>query len=322
VALAPQRILTAVALLVLAAGVLTVGLVTSYDGPAAAPAAQRHSCPDNPAQLAGRHFTVASGLPALTCADLRGAVFDGLDLSQVSLSGAQAAGASFRHTDLIQAVLDGADLTGAHFDGADLTQAHLSGVRARHASFRGAGMAQTTLTDADLRDTDLFNASLIQSDLSGTDLRGAAMWLTWSTQATTWNTRVGAAQPGLLQVWYGAAALMLVLGVRRLIRAIRRRPVPVGRPGALRFLVDPRGRFGTGPGVGALLLRVTVSALTAAAIAAVVSLTLFNLAGLMVAGPLRQFAYFECVLVLVLVAAQLTAVPNTGRTGGGVPATR
>ena len=162
----------------------------SVANPPAPPAVH---CPEEPRQLAGHHFDRAEDLiqAGFVCADLRDAVFDGVDLTQADLSGADLRGASLRHASLIQADLTRADLRGADLSGADLTQA----------------------------------------DLSGADLRGARLWWTGTIQADTGHLRIGVVERGAVQLAYLLVPAALVLLLRPLLRIARRRTAPVPRPG-------------------------------------------------------------------------------------------
>ncbi|MFF5228187.1 pentapeptide repeat-containing protein [Dactylosporangium sp. NPDC000521] len=224
-----------------AAGALLIIAVLVGAAPAAAEPTRGPDCPETRAQLAGQHITSTEGLPDLTCADLHGAILDGLDLGQEDLSRIDAHGASFRGTDLVQATLTGANLRGARFDNADLTQAHLDIVDARDASFAdadlgqadlpkadlrgadftGASLSQADLPDADLRGADFTGASLTQADLSGADLRGARTLFAGAIQADAEDAKVDILDPRTLQVALLAILIGLVLLVKSLINVLR-----------------------------------------------------------------------------------------------------
>lgn len=175
-------------------------LVFSGTGPPPPPPVQ--PCPEQPVSLPGHHFTASERTTQsdYRCADLHGAVFDGIDLAQSDLGRADLRGASLRHTDLTQADLSGARLNGADLSFADLTQA----------------------------------------DLTGADLRGASLWLAGSIQTETSGARIGIVERGVLQLGYAlvvAAVIMLCLSVVRLARGIRRPGRGSGRlrPGVARI---------------------------------------------------------------------------------------
>jgi hypothetical protein len=70
-----------VAGLAVAAFAFVLPLLFAGSPPPPPPPPQGLDCPATPAQLAGRHFTSVGAIPSgLNCADLRGAVFDGLEL--------------------------------------------------------------------------------------------------------------------------------------------------------------------------------------------------------------------------------------------------
>jgi len=77
------------------------------------------------------------------------------DLSALQGGRADIAGASFRGSNLRNAVLAATNCSGTDFTGADLEEAMLSGADCRNATFDGA---------------NLFGASLLGADMSGTDL--------------------------------------------------------------------------------------------------------------------------------------------------------
>jgi hypothetical protein len=176
---------------ILGAGVIVVAALVGWPLLLAIknlPAPPSMVCPTDPRQLAGRHFGSSDDLvqAELSCADLRNAVFDGLDLSQADLSGADLRGASLRNADLIQADLSHARLQGADLSFADVTQA----------------------------------------DLSGADLRGAQLWLTTSIQTQADTTRIGVIESGVVQLGYLIVPGALVVLAIPLLRIVRRIPSP------------------------------------------------------------------------------------------------
>jgi uncharacterized protein YjbI with pentapeptide repeats len=225
----PAALMSAVILAAAGVAVLLGTAAPAAAAPApAGPAGQ--TCPETRANLAGQHLTAADKLPDLTCADLHGAVFDGLDLTQVGMRAADLRGASFRRADLGQATLTHADLRGAQFADAGLSQADLDFTDARDASFAGADLTQADLRGADLRGADFITASMIQADLGGADLRGAKIWFTLSIQATTSGARVDLADPRTFQLSLLGIVFGLYLCVRASIALARGR----GARGSLR----------------------------------------------------------------------------------------
>lgn len=166
---------------------MTVGATLFAAAPAqAAPVrAPAKVCPAHPARLAGKHVHVGlTDHDVLTCADLRGAILDGLVLIQFDLRYADLTDASLVDTNLSQADLTGAKLGGAKFEGADLTQATLNDVTAVGTSFKKARLIQATIHAATLTDADLSGADLTQADLTGTDISGATLTGSSFGQAT------------------------------------------------------------------------------------------------------------------------------------------
>lgn len=231
--------------------------------PATTAGAAPSDCPAAPANLAGKHIAIGDSIPDdLTCADVHGTVFDGLDLHGVDLHGANAQGASFRHTDLRTAKLQGANLRGAVFDDATMDDADLRDANADHASFQravldqsnmsgvqmpGANFGHASLIQADLSHTtltngDLDHADLTQADVTGADLRGTNLWGADLTQADTGGVKVNNWQPGEFQIaWVmvGIAALILIvpfLQIRRVLRLIG-----IGRAAERRRLLGQAG---------------------------------------------------------------------------------
>jgi len=214
--------------------VLVVPLVAGAVPAAAAPA--RPTCPANPAELAGQHVDAKGTRGSLVCADLRGAILDGVDLTQADMTGADAEGASFRRAMLVQAQFSGANLRGAHFENADMGQAQMDGVDARGAFFGNADLGQADLHTGDLRDADFVHASLVQADLKGTDLRGAHMYWTETIQADVSGARVRLTDAGVPQLSLLGILAGLILIVLSLVDLLRgRRSTLWWRPAVARL---------------------------------------------------------------------------------------
>jgi uncharacterized protein YjbI with pentapeptide repeats len=206
---------------VCAALLLTLSVPVAGGPAAAAPPGVK--CPERRAQLAGQTITSSTKLPDLTCADLRGAVFDGTSLVQANLIGADAQGASFRNARLTQADLTGANLRDADFEHADLGQADLVRADLRGARLGRADLTQAHLNGADLRGADLIHASLTQADLTDADLRGAKTYWTGSIQADVSGVRVDITDPRTFQLSLLAVVVGLALLISSIVTVLRGR---------------------------------------------------------------------------------------------------
>lgn len=113
-------------------------------------------------------------------------IFDGLDLSQVDLSGARLRDGSFFRTKLSGSDLSNASAFKAKFvnaqmrevklDGAKLSEADFTKADLTKASFQRADLRRTRFFDAVLRETDFSNARLDGADFTRADLTGA-IWI-------------------------------------------------------------------------------------------------------------------------------------------------
>ncbi len=271
-------LLTVVATAILAVALVLSGRVPGPERVAFGPV----DCPTTPADLSGQTVTVGSALPDnLTCAHLRGTVFDGIDLTQADLSGADAAGASFRHADLTQADLSQANLTGAHFDdatlvqatltgadadgasfaGADLSQAEAAGVRMRDADLSSTDLTQAMLTGADLRGADLTFASLIQTELARADVHGAKLWLANSIQTQTGSLRIAGVEDGVVQLPYLVSLVFLLVMAVRVVRLFRMPPEVVVPLGSFRQVAERLMWAAAGFALGALVFYLALGQL-------------------------------------------------------------
>jgi uncharacterized protein YjbI with pentapeptide repeats len=123
------------------------------------------------ADLRGADLSGADLYSAGVPSRMQRAVFDDCTGPGFTARQADLRGASFRHSRIPWAALDGADLTGADLTAAVLTNAALSFCY----SARLRGDVNTILKDAKLVDADLTNANLERADLRGADLSGAQL---------------------------------------------------------------------------------------------------------------------------------------------------
>jgi superfamily I DNA and RNA helicase len=134
----------------------------------------------------GRNFQGADLANAqLSGADLRhahliGAILKGADLSHAQLDGAKLVIADLSYADLTNASLRKAQLVGANLqearlNGADLSRAKLSNADLRNAQLVGAKLVGANLSAADLSGADLTRVNLEKVDLSDVNLAGATM---------------------------------------------------------------------------------------------------------------------------------------------------
>ena len=109
--------------------------------------------------------------------DLSGKVFEeGIDLSELDLSGIKLQGAS-----LFKANLQRADFVNANFQGtilpdANLQGSNLAGINLQDAALDGVNLQGANLADANLRRADLMVANLQGARLLQADFRGATVW--------------------------------------------------------------------------------------------------------------------------------------------------
>jgi len=113
----------------------------------------------------------------------KGIILNDVYLSGEDLKGANLRGANLRGAYLINADLRGADLTCANLTYANLNNANLGGAKLNRANLSHADLNLINLNEAKLRDTDLSRtnlrcaylrgASLINSDLRGANLKGS-----------------------------------------------------------------------------------------------------------------------------------------------------
>jgi len=138
--------------------------------------------------------------------DYTNAVFAGVDLSDLSLSGMIAHGSDFTGADLYKTILDGANLQRALMnrcrlnytclDKADLKNAQLNGCQGKATNLIGADLRDTiarycmftnvNMTDARISNADWSHTTLIVSDLSGIEgYKWHAPWINLSGSILT-----------------------------------------------------------------------------------------------------------------------------------------
>jgi uncharacterized protein YjbI with pentapeptide repeats len=106
----------------------------------------------------------------LSCCDLKGADFFGVNLRFSNLSAAE-----LMRADLSDSDLENANLTGASLAWANLRGANLAGACMREADLRWADLREANLSGADLQDANLSGADLRESFLTGAELTGAKL---------------------------------------------------------------------------------------------------------------------------------------------------
>ena len=125
------------------------------------------------ADLAGANLRRAHLINAnLAGADLKNANLDGARLVIADLSGADLSGASLKKAKLVGAILNG-----VKFDRANLTRADLSGAQLRNADLAGAIFNKANLSGADLQGANLEGADLTDVNLNGTIMPDGSIWL-------------------------------------------------------------------------------------------------------------------------------------------------
>jgi len=110
---------------------------------------------------------------------------DGVELSNLILTGSNFSGADLSNDRLVSTALVGANLSSANLSGAKMTNTNLTGADLTGANLAGAGtdgadpeaagmnLSYAKLIKADLTGSDLTRANLTYADLTGADLTGA-----------------------------------------------------------------------------------------------------------------------------------------------------
>lgn len=108
------------------------------------------------------------------------------DLESLHLNGLSLVGSSMRGADLSGADLFGADLTQASLLGADLSNSYLMGANLMHANLYGADLTGADLTHADLSNANLSDAvGVTRADLETTKSYRGAIGLDWQDSRPT-----------------------------------------------------------------------------------------------------------------------------------------
>lgn len=111
---------------------------------------------------------------ALDGADLRGAILDGMNLSEFSLNGANLKAVKARGVIFDGASLNGAKLNFGQFQGARFNGAQLSGADLSHGDFSGASFHKASVAGLDASHSDLSGA-LFFTDLSTVNLQDSLL---------------------------------------------------------------------------------------------------------------------------------------------------
>ncbi len=113
---------------------------------------------------------------ALRDLDLRGLRFASIDLTgegAVDFSRADLRGAVFENISLSEASFAGADLSGASFNQVDLSRCDLSGCAGRGSVFTDVNLSYARFTDSDLRGSIFFEANMADISFKGASLDGS-----------------------------------------------------------------------------------------------------------------------------------------------------
>lgn len=151
-------------------------------------------------------FVVLSEPVLADCADVaapgvywRRCLQDGQDLRGVDLTGGVLRDASFKRTDLSEALLIDADARRAKFISSTLRAVTLDG-----ANLERADLTKADLTEASLKNVNFTAARLFRADLSGADLTGARLDRTDLLKAkldgATWVDGVTICAPGSIGI--------------------------------------------------------------------------------------------------------------------------
>jgi len=122
-----------------------------------------------------------------------GRVFDNVDMTGASLSGATVIGASFAGTTMTNADLSGATvrnvtLTGANLVNAALANADISGTSFADATMTSVIMTGATVTNSTLSGVNLTGASMANANITGTTFADSTMTNAVLTGATLTNS--------------------------------------------------------------------------------------------------------------------------------------
>jgi uncharacterized protein YjbI with pentapeptide repeats len=99
--------------------------------------------------------------------------FTGAKIRKANGRRTNAAGNTFRDTDLSESEFNNSDFTGADLTGANLTQIHFQKTNLTDANLASAKCHRADLRDTQLINADLRNADLREAVLTGADLTGA-----------------------------------------------------------------------------------------------------------------------------------------------------
>jgi hypothetical protein len=132
---------------------------------------QWQGCDLRQADLRGANLFGAN----LSSADLSGAILFGADLTGANLTNVNLSGALITNANLTNVDLTGVNLTNVSLVGVNLTNVNLSNVNLGGKTLRNSNLTGANLFGANLSSANLSGASLTDANLAGANLTGATL---------------------------------------------------------------------------------------------------------------------------------------------------